>query len=83
MSRMIRIETCDDCHFKKHVSGFDRLFAYQPVCENSSAKSLDGRFRKLGFTVNSLLNGYPFPKYDGIIPDWCPLEKITPPEGVA
>jgi len=83
MTRMIRIETCENCHFKKRIGGFDRQSAYQPRCENPSAVGLDGRFRKLGFTVRSLLNGSPYPEYDGIIPDWCPLEKITLPEDVA
>jgi len=80
MSRMIRIETCNDCHFKDIVSGFDRRHAYKPFCENGKAVNASGHFRMLGFRMKSILNGSPFPEYDGIIPDWCPLEKITQPE---
>ena len=79
MSRMIRIETCNHCHFKKIVSGFDRINAYRPHCENSVANKT-GRYRLLGFTMETLTNGVNVPAYDGIIPDWCPLEKITQPE---
>jgi len=80
MSRMIRIETCNDCYFKDIVGAFDRRDRYQPICKNGKALDASGRVRKLGFKMGSLLNGSPFPEYDGIIPDWCPLEKITQPE---
>lgn len=69
MTRIIRIESCKDCHFRDHNGAFG-VIAYIPMCRN-------GKSRELPYTTSpSGLGRQLYASVCDGIPEWCPLEKL-------
>lgn len=67
MTRIIRIERCDDCEHADHKGAFGKVSCV-PVCRK------DGR--ELPHKVEEQ-RGRMVAVSDGKIPDWCPLENAV------
>ena len=65
MAKKLVIENCVECPHRGHRGAFGRV-AYIPVC-----RPVD---RELGYTVRVRQDGTPAASYDGVVPDFCPLE---------
>ena len=69
MTRIIRIESCKDCHFRDHKGAFGRI-GYIPICRN-------GQSRELPYTASpSGIGGRLYAEVCEGVPGWCPLEKL-------
>jgi hypothetical protein len=67
MSRMVRIKSCADCPHLVWVP----IPVLVPHCGYGKIKK-----RRLGYTKPEGYETYKTIAYDGVIPDWCRLEKI-------
>ena len=61
----ILIENCDGCPNRDHRGAFSAI-QYVPYCSR--------RNKDLGFAISISKEGRGVASYDGVIPDWCPLE---------
>ena len=65
------INSCDDCPYKSHSGGFGQVMC-KPTCSRKGNKLLGyvETTQRICRAVRIVA------KYDGIIPEWCPLEDF-------